>query len=684
MTVTEEQAQLHQQLFLLREAADAGDVSHKNLNQWLCDALQDCKPPGCWCYVCDFVGDGESGKVVFYMDGDLTQAPYTITQSDGKISVVIDMEACEDVLEVTTYKVEGEEDEEEDEYEPDAAVMASYGSMEAAGLYTKGPVPLCERNIPQKKRDKMPAKDFAGKGTSFPISTQADLDAAVKSMGRAGSDNFPPEKIKANIKRIAKRKGLKLPDAWEKECNTESAREADKKAAAQAMHDKAVKAKSKDSHAAAVKLGADCGDDCPMAAKDEAHRHQEAGARNSSADLKRIQTIHDAAQELGADCTKSANDNNVGEAADIEISGDAIELREGAVGQDGTVLLKVIQPGWGSSGYYPEEVLERDLPKIYPAGTKNFWDHATPTQEAERPEGSLRDLASVTTEPVKYLKDGPKGPGGYVKAKAAEAFRQPIDDLAKYIGMSIRATGKAKEGKAPDGRRGKIIEQLTSGISIDYVTTPGAGGQVLQLFEAARGSNRGPNPQPQQEPSMAAENQQLTEALQTDLKSAQAEIRKLKERAAVGDAAGEVAAYFKTVRATEAVQKRVTDRVLAGAIPMTEAGELDRKKLREFAEAQLNDELEFLKSVNPSIVRDMGSQPPTRMSEAEREKLDSRRKKELKESTKRFASLMGFGGSLGKNGRKILAEGRSAFDLNYNARHKGAQLSGVGGVLVED
>src|SRR5207245_1127898 len=65
-------------------------------------------------------------------------------------------------------------------------------------------------------------------------------------------------------------------------------------------------------------------------------------------------------------------------------------------------------------------------------------------------------------------------------------FREHVDSLAKHIGMSIRAAGRAKEGKA-DGRSGPIIEQLTRGISVDYVTTPGAGGKILQLFEAARG-----------------------------------------------------------------------------------------------------------------------------------------------------------------------------------------------------
>lgn len=76
-----------------------------------------------------------------------------------------------------------------------------------------------ERYISQKERDQMPASDFAGHGTEFPIKDQAHLDAAVKDMGRE-----TPEYqafIKKNIIRIAKEKGLKLPKTWEDGGKTE-------------------------------------------------------------------------------------------------------------------------------------------------------------------------------------------------------------------------------------------------------------------------------------------------------------------------------------------------------------------------------------------------------------------------------------------------------------------------------
>ncbi len=74
------------------------------------------------------------------------------------------------------------------------------------------------RDIPDSERQKMPEEDFAGKGRSFPIQTPEDVHDAAASIGRAGGDNHSPEELKANIKKIAKRKGpafeAKLPAAW--------------------------------------------------------------------------------------------------------------------------------------------------------------------------------------------------------------------------------------------------------------------------------------------------------------------------------------------------------------------------------------------------------------------------------------------------------------------------------------
>jgi len=66
------------------------------------------------------------------------------------------------------------------------------------------------RDIPQSERDKMSESDFAGPDQSFPIKTQADVDAASHLVGKAKD----PAAVKARIIAIAKKKGLTLPEAW--------------------------------------------------------------------------------------------------------------------------------------------------------------------------------------------------------------------------------------------------------------------------------------------------------------------------------------------------------------------------------------------------------------------------------------------------------------------------------------
>jgi hypothetical protein len=66
------------------------------------------------------------------------------------------------------------------------------------------------RDFPQSKRDKLDHADFAGPDQSFPILTQADVDAAAHLVGKAAD----PEAVKRKIIAIARRKGLKVPEAW--------------------------------------------------------------------------------------------------------------------------------------------------------------------------------------------------------------------------------------------------------------------------------------------------------------------------------------------------------------------------------------------------------------------------------------------------------------------------------------
>lgn len=62
-----------------------------------------------------------------------------------------------------------------------------------------------------KEREDIPDEDYAGPDKSFPIVDQASVDAAARLHGHADD----PEGVKAKVIAIAKRKGLKVPDAWQ-------------------------------------------------------------------------------------------------------------------------------------------------------------------------------------------------------------------------------------------------------------------------------------------------------------------------------------------------------------------------------------------------------------------------------------------------------------------------------------
>lgn len=352
------------------------------------------------------------------------------------------------------------------------------------------------------------------------------------------------------------------------------------------------------------------------------------------------------------------------EAADIAITAEFVPLKEGAVGQDGTAYLKLIAPGHGSSGYYSSEVLKRDGPKVFKSGTKNYWNHQTAAEEAARPEGDLRDLASVLTEDAHYEENGPAGAGLYARAEVQPAFRSSVDSLAKHIGVSIRASGKAREGVAPDGKKCPIIEQLTRATSVDYVTEPGAGGKILQLFEAARDSRQS---QQEEDPMDAATLREVQ-----DLK---AEVRKLRERTATADAAGAIAQYFTTVRVGEAIQERVTRRLLERAVPLTADGGLDITALNKLAEAETKEEAAYVSRLTGhQVVVGMGSAAAATLTEAQKSELTERRK----QTDRQIAEVFGFKPGQ-KKARRILAEGRRAFDPHYNS----AKVLTSGGTVVD-
>lgn len=199
----------------LQEAV--AELSNGDVCKRLADALRDqCAGTGNWAYYIDHFGDAESGDVIYSCNGDTMRAPYAIAMVGGKSACTIDMEKAIDVVPRTIYEEEAEDEDH-------------YVQMESERLYkSRTEYPLYERFIGKDERKSAGRESFAGKGKSFPILKPSDVMAAVRSIGRAGSDNYDAGTLKRNIIRIAKAKGWEkeLPKAWrgDSEKTSESAK----------------------------------------------------------------------------------------------------------------------------------------------------------------------------------------------------------------------------------------------------------------------------------------------------------------------------------------------------------------------------------------------------------------------------------------------------------------------------
>jgi len=138
---------------------------------------------------------------------------------------------------------------------------------------------------------------------------------------------------------------------------------------------------------------------------------------------------------------------------------------------------------WGSSGYYPATVLERDGAKTFPAGTQVHIDHT----EAGKND-SAGTIIGELAEDARYVEE----------ADGAKVLRAPmrfyttgiynaawVKERAKALGVSIRAGVTFMQGERA-GRKGKIVTSFTEGVSVDVVSRAGAGGKFGMIKESAR------------------------------------------------------------------------------------------------------------------------------------------------------------------------------------------------------
>lgn len=183
---------------------------------------------------------------------------------------------------------------------------------------------------------------------------------------------------------------------------------------------------------------------------------------------------------------------------------------------------------------------------------------------------------------------------------------------------------------------------------------------------------------------MTAQEQQEFQRLKEANQTASLQLRRLTERESIREAAGVLADYFNPakggIRIGEAIAQRVIGRLtMEGQCPLKQDGTLDSDKLKEAAKKEAEAEIAYLKTINPSLVVGMGTAATgttTQVTEADQKRM----KEERKEWSKHFAASMGLSPNQ-KMGRKILMEGRRAFDVTYNAAVHGAAVAGAGATL---
>ena len=139
---------------------------------------------------------------------------------------------------------------------------------------------------------------------------------------------------------------------------------------------------------------------------------------------------------------------------------------------------------WGSSAYYPGEVLERDGARVFTKGLAMYADHPTESDAYERPERSIKDMVGKLISEAVYGDEG-EGPGLYADVEFYDSFLSEINEKHQDVGLSVRATGLT-EWAEMDGREGPVLVGLLAADSVDVVTRAGAGGKLTSILESDR------------------------------------------------------------------------------------------------------------------------------------------------------------------------------------------------------
>lgn len=155
-----------------------------------------------------------------------------------------------------------------------------------------------------------------------------------------------------------------------------------------------------------------------------------------------------------------------------------------SIAKSGRMIVRAIDVGVGSTGYYSPEVLEEAARnRLIRKGTPMHLDHPSATEWSDRPERSVQTIAAVFTGDATY---NPATRALEGEVQVFKPWRERLAEMAPYIGCSIQGSATDIVPGVHEGKAVSVVEGLHSINSVDFVTRAGRGGQVLAVLESHR------------------------------------------------------------------------------------------------------------------------------------------------------------------------------------------------------
>jgi hypothetical protein len=146
----------------------------------------------------------------------------------------------------------------------------------------------------------------------------------------------------------------------------------------------------------------------------------------------------------------------------------------------GVLPVRIIEPGFNKSkGRNYTKAAVKDCVALF-EGAKQYANHATKTEEKERPERDIRDWVSTLSN-IRITKEGKAVGEAHIHAGWFKDMVQGLFEAGTLskLGVSINSLGKGAKQKV-DGVETFVVESLIDHPfkSVDFVTEAGAGGQA--------------------------------------------------------------------------------------------------------------------------------------------------------------------------------------------------------------